>query len=276
MSLRQTNSIESGPTQKQAVVCLSGGMDSTSLLVHLLANGVEVFGLAFDYGQKHKIELERLQGNLDYLKQHGHNVDCQRLDLSQLGRMFHSALINDDWDVPQGHYEQDNMKATVVPNRNAIFASLAYGYALSIANRSKAGVELCLGVHSGDHAIYPDCRPEFYDALLHAFEIGNWDSDGISLYLPYLSADKAAILRDAQRSIEKLGLEFDTVFRNTCTSYLPNDAGVSHGLTGSDVERILAFHENDLVDPIEYRQPWAAVVERALKLEAEFKSESKG
>ena len=92
------------------------------------------------------------------------------------------------------------------------------------------------------------------------------------MYLPYLEADKAIILQDAVHSIESLGLDFETVFRNTCTSYLPTADGRSHGLTGSDVERILAFHEIGLVDPIDYRDPWETVLERALALEAEHRN----
>ena len=250
-----------------AVVCLSGGMDSTSLLMDLLAEGRTIFGLSFDYGQKHRIELQRLQANLDYLASRGLPVDCQTLDISMLGELFHSALTNQAWAVPTGHYEQDNMKATVVPNRNAIFASIAYGYALSVALRTDSLVDFCLGVHSGDHAIYPDCRPEFYDAIYHAFTIGNWDSEKVNLHLPYLNLDKTKILQNASRSIQKLDLDFDTVFKNTCTSYQPSEDGRSHGLTGSDVERILAFHEIGRADPIEYLQPWETVLEEALAIE---------
>ena len=256
-----------------AIVCLSGGMDSTSLLMNLLAEGRSVYGLSFDYGQKHRIELLRLRANLDYLASHGLPVDCQTLDISMLGELFHSALTNENWEVPKGHYEQDNMKATVVPNRNAIFASIAYGYALSVALRTDSDVDFCLGVHSGDHAIYPDCRPEFYDAIYHAFTIGNWDSEKVNLHLPYLNSNKTKILQDASQAIEKLDLDFDTVFKNTCTSYQPSEDGRSHGLTGSDVERILAFHEIGRIDPIEYLQPWDAVLEQALAMEKAHQSE---
>lgn len=250
-------------------MCLSGGMDSTSLLVRLLADGYRVDGLSFDYGQKHRVELQRLARNLKYLKQQGHEVHCTTLDMSALGSLFHSALTNDQWEVPQGHYEQENMKATVVPNRNAIFASIAYGYALSVANRHQCEVRFSLGVHSGDHAIYPDCRPEFYDAIIHAFELGNWDSERVRLHLPYLHGDKLSILRDADEAIQTLGLDFDTVFANTCTSYQPDADGRSHGQTGSDVERILAFHQFGRRDPIEYTLPWEEVLQQALRLEAD-------
>lgn len=249
-------------------------MDSTSLLMRLLAQGREIYGLSFNYGQKHRIELERLSDNLKYLRQNDLSVHWELLDVSKLGRLFHSALTSSNWQVPKGHYEQDNMKQTVVPNRNAIFSSIAYGHALSIANEHEADVDLCLGVHSGDHTIYPDCRPEFYDALFHAFTIGNWDSQRVSFYLPYLNQNKLGILTDAKQSIDSLGLDFTTVFRNTCTSYQPDANGISHGLTGSDVERILAFHEFGVEDPVEYSLPWNEVVEQALKLELDFQRSS--
>jgi 7-cyano-7-deazaguanine synthase len=100
-----------------------------------------------------------------------------------------------------------------------------------------------------------------------AFEVGNWDSENVHLYLPYLNGDKLTILQDADRSIKALGLDFDTVFRNTITSYQPDSQGRSHGQTGSDVERILAFHQFGRKDPVEYTQPWETVLRNALELE---------
>ena len=251
----------------KAVICLSGGMDSTSLLMRLLSEKRQIFAMSFDYGQKHRLELERLRKNLEYLRSHDLEVGWELIDLSRLGMLFHSALTDADWQVPKGHYEQENMKQTVVPNRNAIFASIAYAYALSIATKFDCEVAFCLGVHSGDHSIYPDCRPEFYEALIAAFNIGNWESEKVLLELPYLHDDKLAILQDAQKNILHLGLDFETIFRNTCTSYQPDSDGRSHGLTGSDVERILAFHKLGVPDPIEYREPWESVVAQALQLE---------
>jgi 7-cyano-7-deazaguanine synthase len=261
------NNNSTSKSTQQAVVCLSGGMDSTGLLLHLLARGFRVSGISFDYGQKHKLELQRLKQNLEYLTTKGYEVSHHQIDLSLLGNIFHSALTNPDQSVPLGHYEQSNMRATVVPNRNAIFASIAYGYALSIATSTREPIKLCLGVHSGDHEIYPDCRPEFYSALHHAFSIGNWESELVSLYLPYLDGDKFTILQDTLASADTLQLDFDTLLRNTCTSYLPDERGRSHGETGSDVERILAFHRLGRIDPVAYAQPWADVLRRALELE---------
>lgn len=258
----------------RAVICLSGGMDSTSLLLRLLAEGRQVYGLSFDYGQKHRLELDRLRANLEYLRGRDIDIDNQVLDLSKLGHLFHSALTDSNWTVPTGHYEQENMKQTVVPNRNAIFSSIAYGYALSIAVEEDADVDFCLGVHSGDHAIYPDCRPEFYEAIFKAFSVGNWDSEKVHLHIPYINMDKAEILTDAADSVEKLGLDFDTIFANTCTSYQPDKDGRSHGLTGSDVERILAFNQVGRKDPLEYRDSWDVVLEKALKLEKQHRQDS--
>ena len=108
---------------------------------------------------------------------------------------------------------------------------------------------IALGVHSGDHAIYPDCRPEFYDAIGNAFAVGNWDSEKVSFQLPYIDGDKETILRDALISCQKLDLDFDTVFANTNTSYNPDSQGRSSGTSGADVERILAFHAIGRKDP---------------------------
>lgn len=259
---------------RRAIICLSGGMDSTALLLRLLAEGRRVFGLSFDYGQKHKLELERLKANIEYL--HGEDIEFQHhvVEFPKLGTLFHSALTDSNWAVPTGHYEQENMKQTVVPNRNAIFSAIAFGYALSVATEADADVDLSLGVHSGDHAIYPDCRPEFYEAIFNAFAIGNWESDRVHLHLPYLHLDKTSILEDAAISIEKLGLDFDTIFRNTCTSYQPTREGKSHGLTGSDVERIIAFHQFGRPDPVSYVRPWETVVKEALRLERLHRQDS--
>ena len=259
------------PKAGTAVICLSGGMDSTSLLLHLLSRKKRVFGISFNYGQKHFLELERLAANLDYLRQQGYDVAHATIDVAQIGELFHSALTSRAWDVPEGFYEQENMKETVVPNRNAIFASIAYGYSLSIANRDRQPVAMALGVHSGDHAIYPDCRPEFYQQLLAAFECGNWDADQIELYLPYLHEEKCTILQDALQACDSLKLDFDQVFRNTSTSYAPDEQGRASGRTGSDVERILAFHAIGRVDPVPYAVPWEEVLQYALTVEAEAK-----
>ncbi|MBC8422000.1 MAG: 7-cyano-7-deazaguanine synthase [Pelagibacteraceae bacterium] len=261
--------------KKTAVISLSGGMDSTSLLVHLLDKVknneyTDIHALSFNYGQKHSLELERAKQNIEYLSDNGYVIFHKVIDLSNIMGLFNSALTSADIDVPEGFYAEDNMKATVVPNRNAIFSSIVYGFALSIATEHNTNVDICLGVHSGDHEIYPDCRPEFYDAINTAFALGNWDSEKVNYYLPYMEGDKYTILQDAEKSISSLKLDFNTIFVNTNTSYSPDVNGRASGRTGSDVERILAFHKLGKVDPIEYREPWDVVVENAIMLEKEY------
>jgi 7-cyano-7-deazaguanine synthase len=249
----------------RAVMAFSGGMDSTGLLIHLLSKGYKVSTLSYDYGQKHVIEIERAKLNIAYLTSKGFEVEHRVVDLKSAMSIFHSALTSTELEVPEGHYEEEQMKATVVPNRNAIFASILYGYALSTSIREDVDVDIALGVHSGDHAIYPDCRPEFYESIGESFAMGNWDSERVSFNLPYIDGDKTTILRDALISCQKLGLDFDTIFANTNTSYNPDEEGRSSGKSGADVERILAFHDIGRKDPVEYIDSWEVVLSGALK-----------
>ena len=256
----------------RVVMALSGGMDSTSLLLRMLAKGRDVTCISYDYGQKHVIELDRASANVDYLRSKGYDVKHIMADLSSAMSLFESALTDSDISVPEGHYEEEQMKLTVVPNRNAIFSSILYGYALSVSAQENVDVAMALGVHSGDHAIYPDCRPEFYNALMHAFETGNWGSERVTVNLPYVDGDKESILRDAINSCDFLGLDFDTVFGNTNTSYSPDEFGRSSGKTGADVERILAFHAIGRKDPVQYIEDWDTVLENAIETEKNFEA----
>ena len=272
MALESTDTQMDGGVVMRAIMALSGGMDSTGLLMRLLADGYKVSCLSYDYGQKHSVELERAKMNIAFLASNGIHVEHRIADLSSAMGIFHSALTTDGFEVPEGHYEEEQMKQTVVPNRNAIFASILYGYALSVALREDTDVVIALGVHSGDHAIYPDCRPEFYEAIAHAFEIGNWDSEKVAFYLPYIDGDKETILRDAENALATLNLDFDTVFANTNTSYNPDSEGRSSGRSGADVERILAFHAIGRKDPVAYVESWDTVLANALQVEQERKS----
>ena len=166
--------------KKQAVLSLSGGMDSSTVLLHLLAHDYEVTAVSFNYGQKHNIELERAQQLVDYLKENGYNVNYQEITLFGLVDLLNSNLVQGGEEVPEGHYEEDNMKDTVVPNRNKMFSSIIQAVALSIANEKECPVEIAMGIHAGDHAIYPDCRQEFRDADYKAFAEGNWDADKVT------------------------------------------------------------------------------------------------
>jgi 7-cyano-7-deazaguanine synthase len=263
---------------KKAVLSLSGGMDSSSLLLHLLANGYQVTALGFDYGQKHKVELERATALVEYINDiwsvyhppfdndknyQWHPVTHQIIKLDGLSQLLNSALVTGGADVPEGHYEQDNMKETVVPNRNKIFSSLIQAVALSIATRGeKSEVAIAMGIHAGDHAVYPDCRQEFRDADMEAFRIGNWDSELVSVYTPYLEVNKFEILEDGLKCCEQLGLDFDEVYKRTNTSYKPilinMDGGMGYNEWFSDyksaasVERIEAFIKLGRPDPVAY------------------------
>ena len=252
---------------------LSGGMDSTSVLIRLINEGYKIDCLSFNYGQKHVIEIEKAIENIAYLSRKGYQIKHQIIDLTSAMSIFHSSLTNEEIIVPEGHYEETQMKSTVVPNRNAIFSSIIYGYALSIVAKEDVNVKIALGVHSGDHAIYPDCRPEFYQSLETSFRLGNWDSERVDFYLPYVNGDKVTILNDAMKSCQDLGIDFDTIFSNTITSYNPDNEGRSSGKSGSDIERILAFHKIGKRDPIEYIEPWEKVLQNAITTEKDFKDE---
>jgi 7-cyano-7-deazaguanine synthase len=270
--------------RKQAVLSLSGGMDSSTLLLHLLANDYDVTSLSFDYGQKHRVELERAQSLVAYVNEKNcgcggkpiyGNVKHQVIKLDGLSQLLNSALVEGGNDVPEGHYEQDNMKDTVVPNRNKIFASLIQAVALSIATKPITDdcsvgqeVAIAMGIHAGDHAIYPDCRQEFRDADFEAFKVGNWDSNLVSHYTPYLELNKFDILKDGEVACQKLGLNFDEVYKRTNTSYKPIeywvvDTEVGEGSldkliwfsdykSAASVERIEAFIRLGRPDPVDY------------------------
>ena len=240
---------------KHAVVSLSGGMDSSTLLLRALSEYDSVTALSFDYGQKHRVELERAQSLIDYLASKGHNVTYKQIKLDGLVDLLNSALVQGGDDVPEGHYEQENMKETVVPNRNKMFASITQAVALSKANVTEEQVDICLGIHAGDHAVYPDCRQEFRDADDAAFRIGNWEADRVGYFTPYLEGDKFDILKDGEVLCEELGLEFDEVYSRTNTSYKPiqiDGKWYSDYKSASSVERIEAFIKLDRPDPVRY------------------------
>ena len=237
---------------KNVVVSLSGGMDSSTLLLRCLSEYDQVTAISFDYGQKHRVELQRAQSLVDYLNDNGQKVNYQVIKLDGLVNLLNSNLVEGGEDVPEGHYEEDNMKATVVPNRNKIFASLVQAVALSAANANGNNTDIALGIHAGDHAIYPDCRQEFRDADDAAFRIGNWEADMVGYFTPYLETDKLGILKDGQILIKGMELDFNEVYKRTNTSYKPYPSGNSDYKSASSVERIEAFIDLGVNDPVQY------------------------
>ena len=260
---------------KHAVVSLSGGMDSSTLLLRALSEYSSVTALSFDYGQKHRVELERAQSLIDYLASKGFNITYKQIKLDGLVDLLNSALVQGGDDVPEGHYEQDNMKETVVPNRNKMFASIVQAVALSKANATKDPVDICLGIHAGDHAIYPDCRQEFRDADDAAFRIGNWEAERVGYFTPYLDTDKLGILQNGEYLCEILEINFDDVYSRTNTSYKPFPSGNSDYKSASSVERIEAFIALGRKDPVQYEDEtgpvdWEVARDSVAKVLAEY------
>jgi len=257
--------------KKNVVLSLSGGMDSSTLLLRCLKEYNSVTAISFDYGQKHQVELERAQSLINYLEKNNHKVTYQVITLDGLVGLLNSALVNGGEEVPEGHYEHENMKATVVPNRNKIFASLVQAVALSITNQTKDQCDIALGIHAGDHSIYPDCRQEFRDADDHAFRIGNWDADRVNYFTPYLQGNKFDILKDGEILCKELGLDFDEVYKRTNTSYKPYPSGNSDYKSASSVERVEAFIKLGRPDPVIYEDEegiasWDKVVSHVEKV----------
>jgi 7-cyano-7-deazaguanine synthase len=258
--------------KKQAVLSLSGGMDSSTLLLRLLADGYEVTALSFDYGQKHNIELERAQSLVDYLNSKGQNITYQVIKLDGLAQLLNSALVTGGADVPEGYYAEENMKATVVPNRNKIFSSIIQAVALSIAEAKDCNVDIAMGIHAGDFSIYPDCRQEFRDIDYQAFIAGNWGAEKVTYFTPYIHGMKLDILKDGEKCCEILGLDFDEIYKRTNTSYKPTPEGWSDFRSASSVERVEAFIKLGRPDPVEYADSelgpvtWEHVVNEVTKV----------
>jgi 7-cyano-7-deazaguanine synthase len=250
-------------SKKHCVISLSGGMDSSTLLLRALSEYDTVTGISFDYGQKHRVELERAQSLIEYIAQTHPGIESRlqyrQIKLDGLVDLLNSSLVDGGDDVPEGHYEQDNMKETVVPNRNKIFSSIVQAVALSKANETEEQTDIALGIHSGDHAIYPDCRQEWRDIDDQAFREGNWNTDRVGFFTPYLEGDKYTILMDGERLCEELGLNFDEVYRRTNTSYKPYPSGNSDYKSASSVERVEAFLKLGRPDPVTYEDETGVV-----------------
>ena len=216
---------------KKIVVVYSGGMDSYTVLHKALATGAEVYAISFNYGQKHSKEL----GVAEYVCQQL-SITHKIVDISVMNElMAGSSLLTGSPDIPEGHYEGDNMKSTVVPNRNMILLSMAIAYAVSLE-----ADQVFYGAHSGDHHIYPDCRPAFVHAMNEVSLIANYQA--VEIVAPFLNDSKGDILA--------AGLTMGLDYQDTWTCY--NGREKPCGKCGACYERLEAFAENNSTDPLVY------------------------
>ena len=219
-----------------SVVLLSGGLDSSVLLYKMAQEG-NVYPLTINYGQRHSKEVTAARNICESL---GKDV-LQRwkyLNLSADLKSLLPSTLTGVGDIPEGHYEDESMKATVVPNRNMILLSLAAGYATGLGIK-----QVCYAAHSGDHAIYPDCRPEFIDTLKRAVKLGTgWTSDGVELESPFMFLTKAQVVM--------LGSKLGVPFERTWSCY--NGRDLHCGKCGTCTERLEAFQLAGVKDPTVY------------------------
>lgn len=213
------------------VVLLSGGMDSTVLLWWCLSEFDRVEGISINYGQRHRQELEHAH---KIAEQAG--IEHHAVDLCGLLGVLRGSALTDSIDVPEGHYANESMKATVVPNRNMLLISVAASAAIS---RELDGV--AYAAHAGDHPIYPDCRPEFADAV--AACLARCHYKPIRLIRPFIKMDKTEVCR--------FGAELGAPLENTWSCYRGGD--VHCGRCGTCVERREAFSLAGVLDPTEYK-----------------------
>ena len=214
----------------KAIVIVSGGLDSITLAYHLKALGYNLHLLSFNYNQRHKKELDFARMCAEDLK-----ADIDVVDLSSVGVLLKGSSLTDNIPVPDGHYAAPNMSVTVVPNRNAIMLAVAYGAAVA-----ESAERVCIGVHAGDHFIYPDCRPEFIYAFGEMERLAN--AGGPLLYAPFLEKSKADIV--------KIGANLGVPFEKTWSCY--KGGSVHCGTCGTCVERKEAFELAGITDPTNY------------------------
>lgn len=214
---------------KDAILILSGGMDSTTLL-HEYKDRIAM-AVTFDYGSNHNAREIKCA-----------RINCEMLDIPHIviplqfmGQYFKSSLLAGADAIPEGHYADDNMRSTVVPFRNGIMLAVACGLAES--NRLRF---VMIANHGGDHAIYPDCRAPFIDAMSQAMRHGTYD--GITIFAPYTNISKADIARRGK----KLGVDY-------ALTYSCYKGGEKHcGKCGTCVERKEALADAGIEDPTAY------------------------
>lgn len=211
-------------------------MDSVTLAYVLDSEGYELHLLSVDYGQRHKKELTYAERCAKRL-----GASFEVADISSIGRLLSGSALTDDVDVPHGHYAAENMAVTVVPNRNAIMLSVAYGVAVA-----RGSSLVACAVHAGDHYVYPDCRPEFIEAFHHMqrWAVEGFGNPDLRLHAPFLRKTKADIV--------EVGAKLNVPYEDTWSCY---EGGDLHcGLCGTCNERKEAFQLANVPDPTEYRE----------------------
>lgn len=216
----------------RAVICLSGGMDSATLIPIAKEHYNSVEAIGFTYGSKHNKYENQAAANLADC----YGIPFKLIDLAFMSDLVESNLLKTGGDIPEGHFEDLAMKATIVPGRNLIMASILTGYV-----QSRGGGRIYMGMHRGDRAIYPDCRIDFTHALQNTMLLSSDDSQ-VYLSTPFIGTDKVGILETGFR----LGVPYEL----TRTCY--KDQPIACGKCGSCQERLYAFAMIDKVDPIEY------------------------
>lgn len=231
---------------KTLVIC-SGGLDSVTLAYKVAKERELSALLSFDYGQRHSKELSFAAQAAEDL-----GVPQHIVDISGYGKMLSGSALTDDIDVPDGHYAEETMKITVVPNRNAIMLTMAYGLASALGVQAVAAA-----FHGGDHFIYPDCRPEFAKAFAMMQDYALDGLNKVELYTPYIMAGKEAIAAD--------GALLGVPFEKTWSCYKGGE--IHCGCCGTCVERREAFYLADLDDPTPYINDsyWKEAIEKANK-----------
>ena len=219
--------------EKRTLLALSGGIDSAALLAYLFYLGDIVQCVGFTYGSKHN----ELENEAAYKIAHHYKVPFHIIDLSKTMERFKSDLLQTGGPIPEGHYTAKNMKSTVVPGRNMIFISILAGLADSLGMN-----QVAIGVHKGDHAIYPDCRDDFIASMNLSVMFAT--EDRVRLVAPFLYNDKINIVQK--------GIELGVPFELTRTCY--TDQKLACGKCGSCVERLEAFSHISppMCDPVEY------------------------
>lgn len=224
---------------KKVVLGLSGGADSTTLLGYLLNENYEVHYCNFMYGSKHNTyEAIAVENIVNHYQNLGYSLIGHKKELNSIFIDGSSALLKSGGNIPEGHYNDENMKQTVVPGRNMIFAAIMASVAESVGAEA-----IALGVHAGDHAIYPDCRFEFIKALDVAIYLST--DKKVQIITPFIKDNKASIIH---RGIYDFKDPVPYSFTRTCYK----DQEYACGKCGSCVERLEAFHQNGLMDPIQY------------------------